>query len=172
MSTNNCKNFKKRTKNYKAFFYCSHPEIKGEITFENCKGCKKRDTKIAKQLKSYSKLKSNSELKKRTAKQAKAERDRFSLFTDDLTKCIEEGCGKTGINKHEIFGGRNRQNSIKYGLVIPLCTCKHHDQVNKCGIHFDTELRNKWHKLGQAMFMEHYSKTADEFKEIFGRKYL
>lgn len=163
MYTSNCKNFKKRTKKYKAFFYCSL--LKREITFEECSHCKNKNYK------EYSKLKSNSEIKKRTTKQAKIERDRYSLFTEDMDHCIE--CGLPGINKHEIFyGSGKRKLSIKYGLVIPLCTCKHHDQVNKHGIHFDTELRDKWHKKGQAMFMKHYGKTADEFKEIFGRKYL
>lgn len=170
MSTKKCKNYKTKKEDKRIYHYCSK-QRKEVNYYADCVGCKLIDEKVIKCLKSYTKLKSNSTLKKRTAKQAKIERDRYSLFTEDMDHCIE--CGLPGINKHEIFYGTGKRKlSIKYGMVIPLCTKLHHDQVNKHGIHFDTELRDKWHKLGQAMFMEHYNKTADEFKEIFGRKYL
>ncbi len=107
-------------------------------------------------------------IKKKSNKLAKLERNRESLFTDDMTKCII--CGKCPINKHEIFGGRNRQNSIKYKLVIPLCTCEHHDQVNQRGIHFDKNLKKEWHKKGQVMFNKTYPDL--DFEDIFKRNYL
>lgn len=107
-------------------------------------------------------------IKKRSSKLAKLEHSRESLFTDDLKHCII--CGKSPINKHEVFGGRNRQNSIKYKLVIPLCTCEHHDQVNQRGIHFDKKLQNEWHKKGQAMFNKTYPNL--NFEDIFKRNYL
>ena len=45
---------------------------------------------------------------------------RYSIITKDLEHCIE--CGRTGINKHEVFyGTANRKLSIEDGLVIPLC---------------------------------------------------
>lgn len=94
---------------------------------------------------------------------------RFSILTDDLTTCIE--CGSKGqINLHEIFYGRNRQNSIKYGLVIPLCQAEHHNQFQSKGIHFDKELCDKWHKLGQQAFEEKYKDL--DFVSIFRRNYL
>ncbi len=95
---------------------------------------------------------------------------RFSLFTKDLEHCIE--CGKSKINKHEIFYGRNRNNSIKYGLIIPLCQENHHNQFQSKGIHFDKKLCDKWHVLGQQKFMDYYDKSSEEFREIFGRNYL
>lgn len=107
-------------------------------------------------------------MKKKSNKLAKLERNRESLFTYDMTKCII--CGKWPINKHEVFGGRNRQNSIKYKLVIPLCTCEHHDQVNQRGIHFDKNLKKEWHKKGQAMFNKTYPNL--DFEDIFKRNYL
>ena len=107
-------------------------------------------------------------MKQRSSKLSKLERNRFSLFTDDLNHCII--CGKSPVNKHEIFGGRNRLNSIKYGLVIPLCTCEHHDQVNCRGIHFDKRLRDEWHKKGQVVFEHTYPDL--KFEDIFKKNYL
>ncbi|MBP3920799.1 MAG: hypothetical protein J6D28_04465 [Bacilli bacterium] len=96
---------------------------------------------------------------------------RYSIITDNLEQCIE--CGRYGINKHEIFYGTgNRQLSIKYGLVIPLCQAEHHNQYQSKGIHFDTELCDKWHKIGQEAAMKHYNWTKDDFIKIFGRNYL
>lgn len=107
-------------------------------------------------------------MKQRSSKLAKLERERKSLFTDDLEHCII--CGKSPVNKHEIFGGRNRLNSIKYDLVIPLCTCEHHDQVNRRGIHFDKKLRDEWHIKGQLKFIESYPNLV--FEDIFKKNYL
>ena len=93
---------------------------------------------------------------------------RYSILTNDLTKCIE--CGRNGtINLHEIFFGRNRQNSIKYGLVIPLCQAEHHNQYQSKGIHFDKDLCDKWHKIGQQKFEEVYPDL--NFVDIFRRNY-
>lgn len=94
---------------------------------------------------------------------------RFSILTKDLSTCIE--CGRKGtINLHEIFYGRNRQNSIKYGLVIPLCQAEHHNQFDCKGIHFDKALCDKWHKLGQEAFEKEYQDL--DFISIFKRNYL
>lgn len=96
---------------------------------------------------------------------------RFSILTDNLEQCIE--CGRYGINKHEIFYGTGKRKiSIKYGLVIPLCQAEHHNQYDCKGIHFDTVLCEKWHKIGQQKAMEHYDWTVEDFIKIFGRNYL
>lgn len=97
---------------------------------------------------------------------------RFSIITEDLTKCIECGCN-VNINKHEIFGGTaKRQLSIKYGLVIPLCGLFCHNQYDSIGIHFDSSLCEKWHKKGQIKAMQHYGWSKEDFIKIFGRSYL
>ena len=117
----------------------------------------------------YNKMQKAVQIKKRTNKLNKLERNRFSLFTEDLDHCII--CGKSPINKHEIFfGTKNRLNSIKYGLVIPLCTAEHHNQVGCTGIHFDKELRKHWQIKAQKKFQEVYSEL--DFLEIFGKNYL
>ena len=143
-----------------------------EIKLCDCRDCpykEYKDNNYVKTLqKKYKKLQSSAELKKKSNKLAKLERNRFSLFTDDLEHCII--CGKSPVNKHEIFGGRNRLNSIKYGLVIPLCTCKHHDQVNCKGIHFDKKLQDEYHIKGQLKFIESYPNLV--FEDIFKKNYL
>lgn len=105
--------------------------------------------------------------KDKSSKLRKLENKRESLFTNDMKHCII--CGKSPVNKHEIFGGRNRLNSIKYKLVIPLCTCEHHDQINCRGIHFDKNLQDEWHKKGQAAFEKAYPDL--KFIDIFKKNY-
>lgn len=136
-------------------------KLKKEITFDDCKNCK------------YKEYKERKPIKQRTAKQAKIERDRYSILTDDLTTCIECGKRNCNINLHEIFYGTGKRKlSIKYGLVIPLCDDKCHDQVNSRGIHFDVVMRDKWHKIGQQKAMEHYDWSIEDFRDVFGKSYL
>ena len=117
----------------------------------------------------YKKYKQNNDnsFKYKSSKLRKLENNRESLFTNDMDHCII--CGRSPVNKHEIFGGKNRLNSIKYKLVIPLCTREHHDQVNCRGIHFDKKLQNEWHKKGQAAFEKAYPNL--KFIDIFKRNY-
>lgn len=151
----NCKHFKVRRKKGKIYYYCSI--LKKIITYEDCKHCEQKEYKQYKAI------------KQRTYKQVKKEKNRFSVFTKDLEHCII--CGQPHINKHEIFFGRNRNTSIKYGFVIPLCDSFHHDQVNCTGIHFDTELCLEWQKKAQ-MYFEKNIDTREEFISIFGTNYL
>lgn len=131
---------------------------KNRIPFKDCKECPCKEYKN----------KGQKQLKQKTSKQAKLERERESIFTEDLEHCII--CGRSPVNKHEIFGGRNRLNSIKYKLVIPLCIYEHHNQIECKGIHFDKKLRDDWHKKGQALFQETYPDL--DFLQIFGKNYL
>jgi len=95
---------------------------------------------------------------------------RYSIITNDLMHCIV--CGRGDVNLHEIFGGRNRQNSKDYGLVIPLCQEYHHNQYKSIGIHFDKKLMDYWHIKGQEIAMQHYNWTEEEFRKIFYKSYI
>lgn len=143
----NCKHLKIRSKKYKKYFYCSM--LKQEIFFNNCAGCK------------YKEHKEYKPIKKRSYSLAKKEKERFSIITNNLDKCVI--CGKERDNLHEIFFGKNRQNSITYGLVIPLCY-SHHVLMHK-----DSKLQHIWHIIGQTKFEEHYPDL--NFLEIFGKNY-
>ena len=101
-------------------------------------------------------------MKQRSNKLAKLEKNRFSLFTDDMNKCYF--CSNKKDHIHEIFCGRNRQNSMKYGLCLPICESCHSKYQNNF-------LFNKeWHKKGQAMFNKTYPDL--KFKDIFKKNYL
>lgn len=133
------------------------------------KNAQKSPVYCANSNKNSRKLQSSAKINQKSSKLAKLERNRFSLFTDDLDHCII--CGKSPVNKHEIFGGSaNRKKSMEYGLVIPLCTREHHDQVNCRGIHFDKKLRDEWHIKGQLKFIESYPDLR--FEDIFKKNYL
>ena len=160
-----CINFKMRSKDYKKIFYCAM--LKKEIDLQSCNKCPHKVYKFVKPMPRATKP-----IKQRTSKQAKAEKNRFSILTDDLTKCIE--CGRTNCNiqLHEVFYGRNRQASIKYGCVVPLCGVSCHNQYQSIGIHFDKELCLKWQINGQLECMRKYDMSVDEFIKIFGKNYL
>lgn len=81
------------------------------------------------------------------------------------TKCCK--CPAiTNLTWHEVFRGRNRVNSIKYGLCLRICwNC--HEKYQE-----DKDFNDYWHKKGQKKFMEYYHKSVDEFIDVFGRNYL
>lgn len=101
-------------------------------------------------------------MKNKTYKLAKLEKNRFSLFSDNENECFF--CHSTyKLTWHEIFRGRNRQNSMKYKLCLRMClNCHELYQENK-------EFNDYWHKLGQTAFEEHYPEL--DFISIFHRNY-
>ena len=147
-----CKNHRIRSKKGIKYGYCI--KYKKEVPLF-CKECDVIEYKEQKTLKS------------RTNKQSKREKERFSIIYPDLTKCCI--CGSnSNINKHEVFYGKNRQNSIKYGLVIPLCL-NHHTGDN--GIHYDNELNIFYKRLAQKKWESIYGNRND-FLNVFGRSWL
>ncbi len=142
----NCKHYRTRTKKYKKYGYCI--KYKKEVSLF-CKECNDIE---------YKEIKT---IKKRTYKLAKAEINRTSIFTEDLEHCII--CGKKRDNLHEVFFGRNRQLSIEYGLVIPLCLECHRE------MHKNIELQRVWHEKGQVAFERTYPKL--NFVNIFRKNY-
>ena len=135
--------------------YCSL--LKKEITLSCCREC------VNKEYKEKSGLVKKSPVKSK--KIAKLERNRYSILTNDLNVCIV--CGRKKDNLHEVFYGKNRLNSIRYGMVIPLCL-EHH--TGGKGIHFDKELDLNYRMLCQRKFEE--NNTREEFIKIFGKNYL
>ena len=102
-------------------------------------------------------------MKNKSKKLAKIEKNRFSVFTNDLEKCFL--CDSKKEELHEIFAGRNRINSMKYGFVLPLChECHSLNQNNP----FFNEF---WHKNGQE-YWECNIGSRDEFIKVFRKNYL
>lgn len=103
-------------------------------------------------------------MKYKTNKLAKLEKSRWSLFTDDLDTCMF--CGGIATELNEIFRGRNRRNSMKYGAVQPLCH-RCHTKITD-----NVELETKWKVKGQEKIMEYFKMSVEEFIEIFGKNYI
>ena len=125
--------------------------MKEEISLSYCQKCDSKEYKIYKPL------------KKKTYKQTKKEKNRFSIIYHDLTKCCN--CGsKIGIEKNEDFEGSYRQTSIRYGMVCPFCkTC--HNQF-----HNDSTINLHYKVLFEKEFLKTHSK--EEFIRIFGQDYI
>lgn len=145
----NCKNLRVRTKHNIKYLYCTIK--KGKIEYSDCNYCCNKEYKQYKTLKS------------RTNKQAKKEKERFSIIYPDLTKCCN--CGsKIGIEKNEVFEGAYRQISIRLGMVCPFC--------KKCHDVFHNDIMfNLFYKV---MFEKEYLKThtKEEFIKTFGQDYI
>ena len=81
---------------------------------------------------------------------------------------IESSCDETSASivkngkedLHELLGGRNRNNSMKYGLVLPVCR-EHHDEIQHS---------IKYKKVAQKKFQEVYPEV--DFVDIFKINYL
>lgn len=101
-------------------------------------------------------------IKKKSSKLAKLEKNRFSIVIKDLEHCYL--CGAKKKELHELIEGKNRQVSMKYGLVIPICRKCHENVTN------DKTLQDYLHKVAQKEFKKHY-KTKN-FVQIFGENYL
>lgn len=80
-------------------------------------------------------------------------------------------CGRSNAHLHEVFYGKNRQNSIKYKMQIRLCYwCHEGDEKHKEGVHynpvFDFMLKQKF----QKKFEQEWS--HEKFMQVFGKNYL
>lgn len=159
-----CKYFKIRKKDNKKerriYNYCTL--LKEEIKYFQCQECvnKECDLPYASKMK---KSKQKPPLKKRTSKQSKKEKNRFSIIYQELEQCCY--CGsETGIEKNEVFEGAYRQTSIRLGMVAPFCH-KHHRKF-----HNDRLFNLKY----KVLFQREYEKTHshDEFMDIFKQDYI
>lgn len=99
----------------------------------------------------------------KSKKLTKLEKNRKSVFTDNLDICYL--CGKKKNDLHEVFGGRNRINSIKYNFILPLCRECHSSNQN------NPIFNDYWHKQGQLYWEENIG-SREEFIKVFRRNYL
>lgn len=100
-------------------------------------------------------------MKHYSVKRARLERNRFSIFTDDLDHCYF--CGKPKEDLHEILYGTNRLNSMKYGYILPLCR-EHHQ-----AFHNNRVLTKEWARKCQEHFEENHAIT---WVKTFHRNYI
>jgi len=126
------------------------------INIKECNNCKYKEyPKQITVLKKYP---------KKSSKISKLERNRKSAFTKDKDKCMF--CSSTyKLTWHEIFAGRNRQNSMKYNLCLRMCWNCHKLYQE------DNEFNEFWHKEGQLYFEKNLG-SREEFIKTFGKSYL
>ena len=135
------------------------------INISECNSCKykeyKKCTKFSKN--SANVCQKKTVLHKKSAKLAKLERNRFSVFTDDLDHCII--CKRKKEHLHEIFFGSNRKKSMQYNFVIPLCHECHAE------MHRNRDWQEYWHIKGQE-YWEEFIGSREEFIRVFEKSYL
>lgn len=145
-----CINLRIRTKDYKKYIYCL--KKKRQIQYKDCVNCK---------YKTYKQVK---ELKKKSKKQKKLEDKRFSIITSNLDVCYI--CNKRRKEDlHEIFGGSNRNTSMKWGLVIPVCRICHDklDTDEKVRAEIQIKAQEKFEKdYSHELFMTEFKKNYIE----------
>lgn len=83
----------------------------------------------------------------------------------DHDKCVI--CDAPYASLHEVFYGKNRQNSIKYKMQVRLCE-RHHTGPE--GVHHNPALDKKFKRHYQKIFETAFGK--EEFIRIFGKDYL
>lgn len=176
---NYCINIKKR----KNKPYCKLTNK--EITFSLCRECDNKEYKKFtsgkkspatsgqqksnnKQMRKHSqtlakKQQKPAKMHNKSKKLTKLERNRKSVFTDNLDICYL--CGKKKNDLHEVFGGRNRINSIKYNFILPLCRECHSSNQN------NAIFNDYWHRQGQ-LYWEEFIGSREEFIKVFRRNYL
>lgn len=137
--------------------YCK--KRKEQITFKDCNCCPFKEYKNYKRLQAKKEYK----MKNKSSKLANLEKNRFSIFTDNLDKCYF--CPNKKDHLHEIIAGRNRQNSMKYGFVLPLCEKCHRKYQN------DVLFNNRWYIICQKYFESNIG-TRDDFINIFRKSWL
>ena len=141
---------------------CDNKEYK-KCTIKPNSLCKNDKKSIKMHNQSAKGTKKNTKMHSQSAKLKKLERNRFSLFTNDHDHCMI--CHSTyQLTWHEIFGGRNRTNSMRYGLCLKICLKCHETLQN------DANFNEIWHKKGQVMFNNTYPDL--DFKNIFHINYL
>ena len=100
-------------------------------------------------------------MRKRTAKRRVLEENRFSVFTDDLEHCYF--CKSSNVVLHEIIYGSNRNNSMRWGYVLPVCRI-HHEAFHK-----NMRYTMEWQIKCQDHFVDKYSLV--DWLEIFHCNY-
>lgn len=161
---NNCIHIKQK---FNKTLFCKKKNK--SITFKDCNCCKFKEYKSNNN--QIKKLRDNKnkntkkvlKLKSKSNELAKLEKNRFSIIYPNKNKCCL--CSNTtNLTWHEIYRGRNRRNSMKYGLCLRLCiNCHEKYQNNK-------EFNDYWLKNGQLKFMESYPDL--NFNDIFKINYL
>ena len=103
-------------------------------------------------------------MKKKSNKLAKLEKNRYSVFNDNENICYYCHRQKRSDEKfdfHEVYGGSNRQTSMKNGLCVHLCRKCHSNQfiLNDLKVWCQREYERMGH-------------TRIDFIKLIGKSYI
>ena len=122
------------------------------------------ETDLSKDFHSVPKIKAEkkkevAEMKKKSTKLAKLERQRDKVL---VKSGICENCGKFSkrLDPHEVYGGSNRKRSIKYKFIKLLCRECHSNENIINQLRIDTQ--KEYEKIH----------TREEFIKIIGKNYI
>lgn len=93
---------------------------------------------------------------------------RFSILQEEKMCYVCET--RQNINIHEVYFGKNRQNSIEDGCCVYLCG-KHHNQSVE-GVHYNHKLDNELKRVMEKRWLEYYRKTEEDFIKRYFKNYL
>lgn len=110
------------------------------------------------------KEKTQTRIKQKSNKLAKKEKDRFSILQKEDGKCFVCKRKFKELDKHEAFGGSNRQKSIEHGLVYYLCR-ECHQKAD-----LDKNTRQMLHDFAREEFIKRYNEK--KFLKEFGKNYI
>lgn len=111
-------------------------------------------------------------IKWRSNKERKKESGRlWSIFTDDMNRCIISGYSGIHIERHHVFGGANKKRSELYGFIAPLRYDLH---PNGSACYWSDEAKSIDLNLKRSCqwFYEESIGSREEFIKEFGRSYL
>ena len=139
-----------RQKNRQIYYYCT--KMRENVQKYCYIGCLEKEYKTP------------TKLKQKSNKQKQIESKRFSILQENKNKCYF--CDKRAVDTHELIKGRNRQNCIKWGLVVYLCRDCHRRTEE------DSEFYQETRKLAQKKWQEYYNKNEKDFIKEFRRSYI
>lgn len=146
-----CLCLKIKQKKYQKYLFCS--KSKKYITFRSCQNCPFKEYK-------------RPNIKRDTNN--KSIMLTCAIFIDKNTTVSCFNYKIYGYHKHHIFGGKNRNNSERYGLFVWM-NPNNHTYSNQ-SVHQNTKLNETLKKMAQKAFMEEYPNL--DFVSIFGQNYL
>lgn len=91
-----------------------------------------------------------------------------SIVQADIEHCFLCGNSSGKLDRHEVWGGSNRQKSKALGLWVVLC----HEPCHLSLAHGDRKTMDYLHQTGQRAAMEKLGLSTEEFIKLIGRNYL
>ncbi len=117
-------------------------------------------------LKAKSNLKQSTPLKAKQKTARKLKTAYWSIFTDNMHRCVITG-DIVDVHPHHIFGASRKTASEKYGFMLPLRSDWH--EGTAYSIHQNRALELKYKVLCEQYWIDNLHKTKEEWLDEFGK---